>query len=412
MKASPSPAAGASRRSMAAHILALAVLAVLALVFFWPVTLNLGWIPRGGGDLVSFLWPTYAYAARALHAGRLPLWNESLYSGAPFAADNQSGLFYPLNLAVFLLWPSLPYRAVEWLVVAHVWLAGAGMYALVWLLLATAPVRAARFAGALIAGIAYMFSDLFVTHVGNLNIVAISAWLPISFAAFHLAFTRRSAGWAAAAGAALGVAALAGHAQMTLIIAGALGLYGAWQAAAEVFAAQARREAARLRAALPPLVLTALMVVVALGISAIAILPAAELARHTGRARLDYASASEYSLPWAGLAGLFSPLVFGRNAVDTWAPWPRVALGYAGVLTLLLAALAPYRQRWRETLFLLGLRPADGLQPGRPGGPRRCAPTTPICPTPPPNGSRLAGGRHARYWCVLSGCARFGRPLG
>jgi hypothetical protein len=97
------------------------------------------------------------------------------------------------------------------------------------------------------------------------------------------------------------------------------------------------------------------MVVVAVGISAIAILPAAELAQYTGRARLDYASASEYSLPWAGLAGLFSPLVFGRNAVTSWAPWLRVALGYAGALTLLLAALAPFRQRRRETLFLLGL---------------------------------------------------------
>ena len=51
-------------------------------------------------------------------------WNPALYSGAPLAADNQSGLFYPINLVVFSLWPALPYAALEWLVVLHVWLAG------------------------------------------------------------------------------------------------------------------------------------------------------------------------------------------------------------------------------------------------------------------------------------------------
>ncbi len=354
MTARPSFAGSGAARQWLPHALALGVLALLALVFFWPVTLQQGWIPRGGGDLVSFIWPTYSYAARALQAGRLPLWNESLYSGAPFAADNQSGLFYPINLIVFLLWPALPYAAVEWLVVGHVWLAGAGMYALVWLLLSTTPSRLGRFTGALLAGAAYMFSDIFVTHVGNLNIVAVSAWLPIAFAALHVGLARRSAGWAAAAGAALAMAALAGHAQMTLIIASALGLYGGWHAAAS-FMASSEHGLSRLKSALPPLGITALMVMVALGISAVAILPAAELAQYTGRARLEYDTASEYSLPWAGLAGLFSPLVFGRNAVTTWAPWPRVALGYAGALTLLLAALAPFRQRRRETLFLLGL---------------------------------------------------------
>jgi hypothetical protein len=114
---------------------ALAALGVLALIFFWPVTLDVAWIPRGGGDLVSFLWPTYAYAARSLWSGRVPLWNETLYSGMPFAADNQTSVFYPLNLLTFLVFPSIPYRAMEWLVVLHFWLAGAGMYFLMRVLL-------------------------------------------------------------------------------------------------------------------------------------------------------------------------------------------------------------------------------------------------------------------------------------
>jgi hypothetical protein len=337
------------RRRWTADALALLFLAVLALAFFWPVTLNLGWIPHGGGDLVSFLWPTYSYAAQSLRAGRVPLWNPTLYSGAPFAADNQSGLFYPPNLLIFLTWPGLPYQALEWLVVGHVWWAGAGLYALVRVLLGQtlATERAPAMAGALVAAVAFMFSDVFVTHVGNLNIVAVSAWLPWCLLALHLALARRSAGWAAAAGAGLGVAALAGHAQMTLIVALALGLYGiAWILGAWP---QGRRALA-VRAGL-----VALTFVVALGVAALSVIPAAEMTRYTGRARLDYASATEFSLPWAGLAGLFSPLVFGRGAAQFWAPWDRVETGYAGAVTLLLAAVGLLSTRGWVRAWWLGL---------------------------------------------------------
>lgn len=335
--------------------LALAGLALLALVFFWPVTTGQGWIPRGGGDLVSFLWPTYSYAADALREGRLPLWNHSLYSGAPLVADNQSGLFYPLNLLVFLLWPGLPYVALEVLVIIHVWLAGAGMYALARALLAeldpAPPLPWAR-AGAFAAGAAYMFSDVFVTHVGNLNIVAVAAWLPLALLALHWGLTRRAAGWCAAAGAALGVAALAGHAQLTLIVAAALGLFALWRMGAALM-----EPGDRLRRAAQIVGLTALAFAVALGVAALSLVPALELTQHTGRARLDYAAAAEYSLPWQGLAGLVSPLIFGRGALDAWGPWPRVEMGYAGVVTLLLAGLAPWRGRagWPRFLAALGL---------------------------------------------------------
>jgi hypothetical protein len=332
-------------------LLALAVLALLVLIFFWPVTLNLGWIPRGGGDLASFLWPTYSYAAQSLQGGRIPLWNHTLYAGAPFAADNQSGLFYPLNLLTFFLSPSLPYQAMEWLVVFHFWLAGASMY---WLMRVLLPGRPASggddspsvvHPSSLFAAVAYMFSDVFVTHVGNLNIVAVSAWLPAAFAALHLALTRRSAGWAAGAGILVGVAALAGHAQMTLILVGALGLYALW-----IAGSHASRPTAR--AALISFGLALLAFAVAFGISALSLIPAAEMTRYTARASLDYAAASQYSLPWAGLAGMFSPLLFGRGPAHFWGPWDRVELGYLGVLPLLFAGAAPYRERRGLTLFL------------------------------------------------------------
>src|SRR5207245_48393 len=46
-------------------------------------------MPRGGGDLASFLYPTYRFAAESIQAGSFPFWNPHLYGGAPFAADLQ-----------------------------------------------------------------------------------------------------------------------------------------------------------------------------------------------------------------------------------------------------------------------------------------------------------------------------------
>ncbi|TET99513.1 MAG: hypothetical protein E3J29_02630, partial [Dehalococcoidia bacterium] len=118
------------RRELLLDLTSLALLALIAVAFFWPLVFAGQWIPRGGGDLVSFLWPMYRFAARSLRAGVIPLWNPYLYSGAPFVADNQSGVFYPINLLTFALFGEPSYGTMEALGVFHVWLAGVNMFAL------------------------------------------------------------------------------------------------------------------------------------------------------------------------------------------------------------------------------------------------------------------------------------------
>lgn len=326
--------------------LALLALLLLTLIFFWPVTLHLGWIPSGGGDLVSLLWPHYSYAAQSLHAGRIPLWNPTLRAGAPFAADNQTSLFYPFILLACLLAPSMPYEVVEWLVVLHTWLAGASMYWLMRVLLAESqpaspPVHPhlPRLA-ALFSAVAFMFSDVFVTHIGNLNMNAVCAWLPAVFAALHLGLTRHSVGWAIGAGVLFGLSTLAGMAQMSLILALGLGAYALWRIV------WADRQRLRLVA------LTGVTAAVAFGVTAITIVPTLELIPMTARVRLDYAAATAYSIPWPALAGLFSPLIFGRGPAGFWGPWERVEIGYLGVLPLLFAGLAPFNDRRRVAVFM------------------------------------------------------------
>lgn len=304
-------------------IIALTLLTLAILAFFWPLLIAGRWIPRGGGDLVSFLWPMYRFAARSLRAGVVPLWNPYLYCGAPFVADNQSGAFYPLNLLVFALFGEPSYVAMEALVVLHVWLAGVGLFLL-------ARGLGLRRSAALAGGVAFALSDLFVTHIGNLNLSATAAWLPLLLLLIHRALTGGGLAWAVGAGAVLAVAALAGHGQMLLFLALTFVLYLLYRLAVD------RRLGWRY--GLRTLGLAALIVAVGVGGAALALLPAYEMAAHTDRGHLPYEEATRYSLPPRALIGLLAPDFYGRGPAGFWGPWERVEVGYAGVATLVLAA--------------------------------------------------------------------------
>ena len=170
------------------------------------------------GTWCRFFTRCIASSPSSLHEGQIPLWNPHQYAGTPLIADNQAGIFYPVNLVLFLLRPSFGYQALEALVVGHVWLAGAGMYACLRLY---RPARRLRPGPALLGALVFMFSDVFVIHAGNLNLIAVAAWLPLIFLAFHRALLadpwRVRLAWAAGSGALTGIAALAGHGQMTFI---------------------------------------------------------------------------------------------------------------------------------------------------------------------------------------------------
>jgi hypothetical protein len=306
------------------------VLLLASLGFFWRILFTPdAWKPAGGGDLVSFLFPTYRFAAASLRAGHLPLWNPHLYAGAPFLADMQTGLFYPPNLLLSLLFPDFPYKALEWMAVLHVYLAGLFMYLCLRYL---EPGRSLRVAAALLGAVAYMFSDLFVVHFGNLNLIGVAAWLPLVFLLFWRALRSRRLGLAVGAGAAFAVSTLEGHLQITLLVGSALAVV----AVAEVLAS--RRGWRGGAWSLLALLITA---AVAAGLAAMVLLPAFEYARLSPRATLPYKDAARFSLVPGLLGEMLVPSLFSsREPSVYWGVWDRVAAGYLGILPLILAGLA------------------------------------------------------------------------
>lgn len=321
------------RRRLIHELAPVALLLLAALGFFWRILFTSdAWKPAGGGDLVSFLFPIYRFAASSLQAGTLPLWNPHLYGGAPFLADMQTGLFYPPNLSLFLLAPNFSYKVMEYMVVLHVFLAGLFMYLCLRYL---APGRPLRVPAALLGAVAYMFSDLFIVHFGNLNLVAVAAWLPLIFLLFWRALQTRSLGWAAGAGIALGISTLEGHLQITLYIGLVLAVV------ALAFAPRREGKKGRRRDwlwALLALVVTAAM---AIGLAALVLLPALEYTRLSPRAELSYWDAARYSLIPGLLGEMLVPALFSsREPSLYWGVWDRVAAGYLGIFPLILAGLA------------------------------------------------------------------------
>lgn len=339
---------------LAEFIAASGLLALATVGFFWQILLTpQAWMPAGGGDLAPFLYPNYRFAAEQLRQGVIPLWNPHLYSGSPFAADIQSGLFYPINLLVFFLAPNLTYQWLECLAIVHFWLAGSTMYLCLRLLipqkngddvpntLGAQISPLAAFAGA----IAFQFSDLFIVHFGNLNMIAVAAWLPLIFLLFHHSLSRSSLGLAAAAGAVLAIATLAGHIQITLFILLTLGLYTLWHLVIT-------RHVSRFTVPLLALIIT-LLVTVAL--AALLLLPAYQMSQFTPRAELPYEEAAQYSLHPAQLVGLLIPNYFGRDPALHWGPWERVETGYIGLMTLMLALIGAFIDRGKLKSFFVTL---------------------------------------------------------
>lgn len=374
---------------LAEVIAASGLLALITVGFFWQILLtDQAWMPAGGGDLAPFLYPNYRFAAEQLQQGVIPLWNPHLYSGTPFAADIQSGLFYPINLLVFLLVPNLTYEWLEYLAIFHFWLAGTTMYVcLRWLatkdnqlvlgdnrrppaLESKGDGRVddrdlpsvhqwsgsikpmAAFAGA----VAFEFSDLFIVHFGNLNMIAVAAWLPLIFLLFHHSLARSSYGLAAAGGVVLAIATLAGHIQITLFILLTLGLYTLWHLGLTIFEFRFTSGIWRFRfSALRPIISLLVTLLVTIGLTALLLLPAYQMSRYTPRAELPYAEAVRYSLHPAQMIGLLIPNYFGRDPALHWGPWDRVETGYIGIITLLLAVIGAWLYAGRIKGFFVGL---------------------------------------------------------
>ncbi|MBU1877945.1 MAG: hypothetical protein KJ734_03245, partial [Chloroflexi bacterium] len=203
--------------------LSILALIALVLVFFWRLAFtNLILVDF---DVFTYFYPYREHAAAALGAGRFPLWNPYLFLGAPFFANIQTAVLYPLNAVYLLVEPVT--RALNASILLHVALLAAVTYAF-----ARVSVGLGRW-GAFAAAAVFAlggFVGAQVSHINQLNAVA---WLPLILLLFHQSWRRRSIPLALLTGLAVGVQLLAGHTQESYLSLAALGLYALFLALSE-----------------------------------------------------------------------------------------------------------------------------------------------------------------------------------
>lgn len=309
------------------------VLAAAAAAFLLRLSLRPTWIPfPPGGEysdaLIAHL-SSAAFTRRAIETwGQIPLWNPTILSGYPFAADPLSGLWYPPLWALAILPQPLTLNLVVWL---HLVIAGVGMYTLL-------RNESLGKGAALVGGLAFAGMPKLVGHVGlgHASLVAAVAWTPWALHAAGRAADHADAPkWIRRfilLGLVLGVTFLADPRWFLPTLMAALA-YGIWR-----WSAHKGRVGGRM------LVGGASAAAAVLALTAVVALPFLEFAGQTTRAGLAAGAGDAFAMPAARLLGL---LVTDRAG---WAEWMS-SMG-ATAFVLAVAGVAGWARRARFWLIV------------------------------------------------------------
>jgi hypothetical protein len=327
----------------------------LGLLFFADLVAHPSWVLYSDySDIVAQHIPAKRFLVRSWQqTGELPLWCPYRFGGEPFVCDIQVAAFYPPH---FLLYP-LPEQwvgvALSWLIVAHVIVAGLGMYAY-------GRDQGLGRAGAFVAACGVMFAGKWLLHLlGGGHYVTVGlAWLPLALLCLERAVRRGSLRWATAAGVVFGLLALGTQPQWTFYAGIFLALWtlgtalecaGVWdptqaRSASEgtsLSLARASGLCLRSPAFRRWLGYGLWAALLAGGLAAVQFLPTLEAARHSTRS----AGVDASDLLRGGLRSLMfvaGPSLLSEPACLMWED-----RGGFGLLWLAAAALAPVLARGR-----------------------------------------------------------------
>jgi hypothetical protein len=299
------------------------------------------------GDLLAYYLPMMQHVAGRLASGELPLWNSGGCCGIPLLATLQIGTFYPGNLLAIVLPVE---HAIPWMMFAECALAG---FFAAWLFRAWGHSEPASALG----GVVFLFACVFGQVLWP-PVVSSLMWIPwILLAVEHVASSGSVRWWF---GLVIGIAfqILAGFPQYLVYgfyIIGPFALVRLLDAG-RPWRLRAIRGGALVCAG-----------VLALGLTAVQLLPSLELAGESMRQSELTRTDLHYLTPW-------DPFTSGEMLVAALDPSPRFVSfnlgsggGYLGIATLLLAVLgvvAGFRSRmvwlWLS-LGALALVLSDGL---------------------------------------------------
>ncbi|MCS6860783.1 MAG: hypothetical protein NZT92_10750 [Abditibacteriales bacterium] len=289
-------------------------------------------------DALAQYYPWRLFAHRWLRQGIIPLWNPHAFCGAPFLANGQSAVLYPLN---FPFWLMDPARAFGWSAALHFFLAGCFTFLL-----------ARRYQlsplASFLSAVTFAFCGWLVAWTSLPTLMNVATWLPLALLLTERVAAKPCPPRAVALGGVLGVVLLAGHFQVAFYVFLAVALRGTW-----LFVSRRAFPLADARGS--DISAWALVVALAVLLAAAQLLPTAELARFSPRAGSATPEGfRNFAMPPAQLTNLLSPMRYdvlvGERQVYPYAEH----CGYAGMIPLMLALVGGI-VAWRKATFFTAL---------------------------------------------------------
>jgi len=282
-----------------------------------------------GEDDVLYYYPVRKMVGRALRAGRWPVSAGAEAGGTPLMADPQTAVMYP---PTWLFAVMAPRPAYAMSILLAFWLAGGGAYLY---LRGVGLLRVAATFGA----VAFMFCGFMVAHRVHLSMIHTGAFLPWGLWGIEKLRGRPRGAFAVLVPVFVAAAA-AGH----------------WPTLIQMSVVWGAYLLLRARPLFRSLLVPAAAGVLAAVILAPQLLAALDLMGQVTRRRIGYAAAGENSFfPLAGVLAMF-PMLMGSRTPNFfpqtwWGPWHLCEmLGYAGLVTLVLAGAAVWRLNGRRNV--------------------------------------------------------------
>ncbi len=313
----------------------LAIIAGLAILFFRDHLLGNVYLWE---DFLFYSYPVRNFAATSLAAGEFPLWNPYTFNGMPFFADIQTTVLYLpcLLLTLFVKNGVLNYYWLQLVIILHYVLAGVTMFFL-------ARSYKLNAIPSLFAAVSFMLSGFMILHAIHQQIVTMVAWWPLILLLFRKALTEKSWLWTFLTAVVFGHSILAGFPQLTLYFLLFLLAYFLFELLGSHKAKELLAKPAMLMC-----IRGGAIVALALGLTAVQLLPTQELSGVSQRAAITYEKATEGQMSWSHLITLAFPKFFGeapaQRTSQYWGPgvfwyyWEDCL--YRGALPLILGLLS------------------------------------------------------------------------
>lgn len=305
-----------------------AVFLLFTALFFFSPYLHFQQLPfagdSGGSDLTELNIPLRFLAAGQVQRGQVPLWSDMLSNGFPLLAEGQAGVFYPFNLLHYFIFPFLP--GITLGLIAHYFLAALFTYFL-------ARAYGSTRGGSLLAALSFGFGGALLFRITQVELLNAAVWLPLAIRWVEQMRTRPKRLTPLWLGITLAVQFFAGSPQISYLTVAVCMLYSAIRMGEKADNARVSWAAWCGRWALTG--------ALALGVSALQILPAYELAQLSPRAPTPArAAATAVSFSPSHLLTVVYPFFFGNPAEGTYPLpategkfWQRSA--YGGIFPLL-----------------------------------------------------------------------------